>query len=108
MGRRIRAMVETEFAIVAFVDDAMMVRRGKFRHIALVLIDSIQQRIERGAEIETPAAAVAHIVDPQGFLFQVLGIDRIDEVELVHRRVAIMQAAIGNQQSAEEITSIPR
>ena len=63
-------MVEAQFAVVAFIDHAVVVRSGKFRDIAFVLVDPIQERIKGGAEIETTAASVAHIINTQRFLFE--------------------------------------
>ena len=63
-------MVEAQFAVVTFIDDAVVVCCRKFRDIAVVLINPIQQRIEGGTEIEATATAIAHIVNTQRFLFE--------------------------------------
>jgi hypothetical protein len=67
MRRRIGAMVETEFAIVALVHDPPMVGVRQLGHVSLIVIDPTEQRIERGTKIKTPAAAVADFIDPQRF-----------------------------------------
>ena len=69
VGRRVRTMVETELAVVAFVDHVMMVGRRQFGDVALTAIDPIEQAIERRAQIETAAATVADFKDPQRFFF---------------------------------------
>lgn len=63
-------------------------------------IDAIQQRVEGWAEIETAAAVVADLIDPQRFFLQLLGIDRIDEAEAFHANAG--REAVGNQLSALE------
>jgi hypothetical protein len=63
-------MVEAQFAVVTFIDDAVVVRGCKFHDIALVLVDPIQERVEGGTEIEATATAIAHIVNTQRFLFE--------------------------------------
>jgi tetrahydromethanopterin S-methyltransferase subunit B len=84
MRRRIGAMVVTELTIVTFVDDAMMIGRRELRDITLVLIDPVEERVEGWTEIETAAAAVADIVDPQRFLFECGRIDRLEETKFFH------------------------
>lgn len=79
MGRRVGAMVEAEFAVVTFIDHAVVVCCRKFRDIAVVLINPIEQRIEGGTEIEATAAPVAHIINTQRFLFEGGRIDRLQE-----------------------------
>lgn len=77
-------MVETEFAVITFIDDAVVIRRSEFRDIALILINPIQQGIEGWTEIETSAAAVAHVVDAQCFLFEGCRIDGLKEAKFFH------------------------
>jgi hypothetical protein len=84
MGWSIWAMVEAELAVVAFVDDLMMIAGGQLGDIAFIDINSIQQGIERGAQIEAASAPIADLVDPQGFFLQLLGVDRLDETETFH------------------------
>ncbi len=82
--RRVGTMVETELAVVAFVDNPMVIGRCQFRDIALADIDSIEQRVERRAEVEAPAAAVADLINSKRFPFQLCRIYRIDEAETLH------------------------
>jgi hypothetical protein len=63
MGRGIGTMVVAELAIVAFINDPVMIRRSEFRHVTLIFIDPIQQSVEGRAEIETAATSVAYVVD---------------------------------------------
>ena len=90
-------MVETELAVITFVDDAMMISRRELGHVTRVFINSIQQRIEGGTEIEAAAAAVAYVIDPQGILLQVLRVDRVDQGELCHGGDRVTRAASSNQ-----------
>jgi hypothetical protein len=77
-------MIETELAVVAFIDDLMMIGRSQSGHITLVRIDPTQQRVERRTEIETAPAAVTDFEDPECFFLQLLGIDRCDKAETLH------------------------
>src|SRR5512134_4163116 len=99
MGGRVRAVIETELAVVALVDDLMMIGRGQFCDVAFVPVDAVQKRIERGAEIETAAAPVADFIDPERFLVQLLRIDRIDEAETLHGWGTQERSAIGYPRS---------
>src|SRR6185295_10998053 len=47
MRRRIGAMVETEFTIVAFVDDPMVVGWCELCDITFIPVDAVEQRVER-------------------------------------------------------------
>jgi hypothetical protein len=96
--RRIRTVVETELAVVAFVHDSAMILGRQLPHIAFVAVDTIEQRVERRAEIETTAATVADLVDTQCFFVQLRGTDRLDEGETSHGRNN--GKAVSNQPSA--------
>ena len=85
MGWSIRTMIEAELAVVAFVDDLMVIAGGQFGDITFIHINPIQQSIERGAKIEAASATITDLVDPQGFFLQLLGVDRLDETETFHR-----------------------
>ena len=74
----IGAMVVAEFAIITFVDDAMVIGRRKLRDITLVVIDPVQKRVEGRTKIEAAAASVADIIDSQRFLFEGGRIDRLE------------------------------
>jgi hypothetical protein len=46
VGRCIRTVIKTELAIVAFVDDPAMILRRQLRHVSLVPVDTIEERVE--------------------------------------------------------------
>jgi len=83
-------MVETEFAVVTFIDNPVVIRRSEFRDIALIFINPIQQGIEGWTEIETAAAAVAHVVDAQRFLIEGCRIDGLKQTKLFHKREILL------------------
>jgi len=80
----IRTVIKTELAIIAFVDDPAMVLRRQLRHVSVVPVDAIEERIEGGTEIEAAAAPVADLIDALRFLVQVRGIDRLDKGQPPH------------------------
>lgn len=84
MGWRIGTMVVTELAVVAFVDNLMVISCRQFRDVALADIDSIEQRVERRAEVEAPPAAVADLINSERFPLQLCRIYRIDEAKTLH------------------------
>ena len=43
---RIRAVIKTELAIVALVDDPALILRRQLRHVSLVPVDAIEERVE--------------------------------------------------------------
>lgn len=77
-------MVEAEFAVVTFIDDLMVIAGSQLDNIAFIHVNPIQQGVERGAQIEAAAAPITDLVDPQGFLLQLSGVDRSDETEAFH------------------------
>lgn len=79
-------MVIAELAVVTFVDDSMMIGRCELRDHTLILINPVQERVERRTEVEAAAAAVADIVDPQCFLFEGSLIDRLEKTKFYHER----------------------
>jgi hypothetical protein len=107
MGRRVGAVVETEFAVVALVDDAMMIGGRQLRHVAFVPVDAVQQGVERGTEVETAAAPVADLVDPERFLVQSTGIERGEKAEGFHgnerAQPSLQQTAVSLQLSGNEL-----
>lgn len=84
MGRGIGAMVETKLAVIAFIDNPMMIDRCQLRHVALIDIDSIEQRVKSWAEIEAAATPVAYLINSQRFPFQLRRIDGIDQTKTLH------------------------
>ena len=64
VGRRIRAVVETELAVITFLFDLGEILWRQLRNIAFVIINAVKQRIERWTQVEASAAAIANIKDP--------------------------------------------
>ena len=80
--RRIGTVIEAEFAIIAFVDDPMMIgRRQLRRRLRRSRSMPIEQRVERWAEIEAAPAPVADLIDPERLFVELRGIDGIDQAE---------------------------
>src|SRR5438876_4839166 len=79
--RCIRAVIETELALVAEVDDFLDVRCGQLFHVAVdgVDIHPIEQHFERRAERQTPPTAAAYVIDPPQLL--------VDGAELPELRI---------------------
>jgi len=90
-------MIEAELAVVALVNDPAMIGWGQLGDIAFIIVNPPEQCIERRAEIETASATVADFVDPQRFLVQLSGINRVDEAEALHRRGAHRRSATGTE-----------
>ena len=63
MGRRVRAVVVTELAVITFLLDPFVIRGGQPGNVALILVDPVQQCVEGRTEVETAPAAVAHVED---------------------------------------------
>jgi hypothetical protein len=84
VGRRVGTVIKTELAVIALIDDPAMVLRAELGHIPFILVDAIEQGIERGAEIEAAAAAVADFVDAQRLFVQLRSINRSDKGKTSH------------------------
>jgi hypothetical protein len=66
LARRVRAVDVAELALEALVDDPVLLRwREPARILVVVAVDHLEQRRERGAELEAQPAAVAQVVDPR-------------------------------------------
>ena len=61
MGRRVRAVVVTELAVITFLLDPFVIRGGQAGDVAFILVDPVQQRVEGRAEVETATTAVADV-----------------------------------------------
>jgi hypothetical protein len=79
MRGRIGAVVVAEFAVIAFVDDPVMVGGRELGDVALIPVDAIEQRIERRTQIEAAPAAVADFIDALRLFLELRGIDGIDQ-----------------------------
>jgi hypothetical protein len=84
VGRRVGTVIKTELTVIALIDDPAMVLRAELGHIPFILVDAIEQGIERGAEIEAAAAAVADFVDAQRLFVQLRSINRSDKGKTSH------------------------
>jgi hypothetical protein len=76
MRGSIRAVVVTQFAVVALVDHPLMFRRHDLLDMAVVPVDPVQERVERRTEVEAAAAAVADFIDAQRIFLKLLRVDR--------------------------------
>ena len=61
MGRRVRAVVVTELAVITLFFDPLVIRGGQAGDVALILVDPVQQRVEGRAEVEAATTTVAHV-----------------------------------------------
>lgn len=84
MRRCVRAMVVTELAVVTFIDDAVVIGLRQLGDVAFVRINAVEQRIERGTEVETTAAAVAHLIYPLRLLLETRRVDGVKQTQAVH------------------------
>jgi hypothetical protein len=73
--RRVRAVVETELALPAEVDDAPVVGRRDLRDVALVLVHLLEHEVERRAQAVAPPAAVADLGDARQLLLDRRGVE---------------------------------
>ena len=80
----IGTVVETEFTVVAFIDDPMMVSRCELRHVSFVPIDAVKQRVERRTQIEAASAAIADFIDALRVFLELRGIDGMDKAQTIH------------------------
>ena len=102
MWRRIGTVVETELAIIALIDDPMVVGWRELGDVALIPIDAVEQRVERRTKIEAAPAAIADFIDALRVFLELRGIDGIDQTQTVHGG-ANMLSAISSQPSTPEI-----
>ena len=84
MRWRIGTMVVAELAVITFVDDFLVVSRRQLGNVALILVDPVQQRVERGTKIEAPPAAIADFVNALRVFVELRGVDGIDQNQTVH------------------------
>jgi hypothetical protein len=87
-------MVETELAVITLVHDPMVVGRRELGHVSFVPIDSIQEAVERRAQIEATPATVADLVDSQRFFLQQRWVGRIDQTQALHGPFPRKQSAV--------------
>jgi hypothetical protein len=97
MRRRIGAMVETEFTIVAFVDDPMVVGWCELCDITFIPVDAVEQRVERRTKIEAASTTIADFIDALRVFLELLGIDGIDQTQTIHVSPIRKQSAVSHQ-----------
>jgi hypothetical protein len=79
MRRRIGAMVETEFTVIAFIDDPMVVGWCELGDVTLIPVNAVEQRVERRTKIEAAPTAIADFIDALRVFLELRGIDGIDQ-----------------------------
>ena len=73
VARRVGASNLAHLAVVAEVDDVAFLLGGELTNVAVVLVvDGIEQRRERRAQIEAQPAALADVEDARDFLVEAL------------------------------------
>ena len=97
MRRRIGAVVEAEFTVIAFIDDPMVVGRCELGDVALIPVDPVEQRVERRTEIEAAPAAIADFIDALRVFLELRGIDGIDQAQTIHVSPIRKQSAVSHQ-----------
>src|SRR5437588_10856913 len=97
MRRRIGAMVETEFTVIALIDDPMVVGRCELGDVTIIAVDPVEQRVERRTKIEAAPAAIADFVDALRFFLELRGIDGIDQTQTIHVSPIRKQSAVSYQ-----------
>jgi len=74
MGRGIGAMVITQLAVITFFFHLFEVGGLEFGEVAFMFINTIEEGVKRGTEVETSAASIADIVDSNGFPVELFAI----------------------------------
>lgn len=69
MGRRVGAMIKAEFTVVTFLFDPGKILPGEFGHVAFVIVQPVDKRREGRTQVETSAASVANVKNPNRFFF---------------------------------------
>jgi hypothetical protein len=84
MRWRIGTMVVAEFTVIALIDDPMVVGERKLGDVTLILVDTVEQRIERRTQIETAPAAIADFIDALRVFLKLRRIDGVDQAQAIH------------------------
>ena len=63
MRRRIGTVIVAELAVIALINDSMMVSECEFADVALIPINTVEQGIERRTKIKAAPASIADFVD---------------------------------------------
>jgi hypothetical protein len=97
MWRRIGAMIETEFAVIALIHDPMMVGWRKLGDVTLIPVDAVEQRVERRTKIEAAPAAIADLIDALRVFLELRGIDGFEQTQTIHVSPIRKQSAVSHQ-----------
>jgi hypothetical protein len=90
-------MVIAKLAVVAFVDDPVLIGWRELRNVALILVDTVEQRDKRGAQVEAATATVANFINSQGLFFEVRRIEWMDQIDGFHVAPGRKQSAVSHQ-----------
>lgn len=96
MWRRIGTVVVAEFAVIALIDDPMVVGGRELGNVALMTVDAVEQRVERRTKIEAAPAAIADFIDALRVFLELRGIDGIDQAQTIHVSPIRKQSAVSN------------
>jgi hypothetical protein len=75
----------------------MVVGGRELGDVALIPVDTIEQRIERRAKIEAAPAAIADFINTQRLFLELRGIDGIDQTQTIHVSPIRKQSAVSHQ-----------
>ena len=84
MRRSIRTVVVAELAVIALVDNPMVVGGRELGDISLTTIDTVKQCVERWTQIEAAPAAIADFIDALRLFLEPCRIDGVDQVQTIH------------------------
>ena len=96
MRRCIGTVVETQFTVIALIDDPMVVGRCELSDVSLRSIDAVEQRVERRTQIEAAPAAIADFIDALRVFLELRGVDGIDQAQTIHVAPIRKQSAASN------------
>jgi Ni,Fe-hydrogenase maturation factor len=98
MRRGIGTVVVTELAVVALVNNPVMISQRQFCDMTLICIDAAEQRGKRGTQVETAPAAVANFINAECFFVELHRIDWMNQLEALHISPDRKQSAVSHQQ----------
>ena len=97
MRRRIRAVVIAELAVITLIGDPMVFGRCELGDVSLILVDAVEQRVERRTQIEAASAAIADLIDALRVFLQLRWVDGIDQAQAIHVAPIRKQSAVSYQ-----------
>jgi hypothetical protein len=97
MRRRVGTVIVAKLAVVAFVDNPVLIGWRELRKGALILVDAVEQRGKRGAQVEAATTPVANFINTQCFFFEVRGIDWMYQRDGFHVPPGRKQSAVSHQ-----------